>query len=142
MGPVAAVKSCFLNYVTFSGRAPRSEFWWFALFNTICAIVTRILDAIAGTSFHTTAPGGAMVSMGIGYIYTLYALVVFIPVISVAVRRLHDRDRSGWWWWLYLVPLVGAIWLLVWYCLRGTVGDNRFGPDPLARASGPSVAPA
>lgn len=140
MGFGAAVKTCFSKYVTFSGRAPRSEFWWFALFNTICAIVTRILDAIAGTSYHMTAPGGATASTGFGYIYTLYALVVFIPVISVSVRRLHDRDRSGWWWWLYLIPVVGAIWLLVWYCLRGTEGDNRFGPDPLA--SSPSAAQA
>ncbi len=64
---------------------------------------------------------------------SLFSLAVFLPSISVAVRRLHDTDRSGWWWWLILIPLVGIIILIVWYATRGgTSGPNRFGgADPL-----------
>jgi len=132
MGFAAAVKTCFSNYVTFSGRARRAEYWWFALFNTICAIVTHILDWLVGTNFTRPTPDGGVASTGFGIIYAIFALAVFLPALSVLVRRLHDRDRSGWWFWLYLIPIVGAIWLLVWMCLRGTQGDNRYGPDPLA----------
>jgi uncharacterized membrane protein YhaH (DUF805 family) len=127
-----AIKTCFSKYVTFSGRASRSEFWWYTLFNILGAIVARILDLLAGTSFHMTMPNGSSVSMGYGYILSLYALVVVLPTLSVAVRRLHDRNRSGWWYWLFLVPFVGGIWLIFWFCRRGTSGENRFGPNPLA----------
>jgi len=58
-------------------------------------------------------------------------LLVFIPQLSVTVRRLHDLDRSGWWFWLGLVPLVGGLILLVWFCMKGTEGDNQYGPNPL-----------
>lgn len=131
MGPIAAVKSCFAKYVTFSGRAPRSELWFFVLFTTVCAIVAAILDNILGTNFSMTMPNGAAVKSFYGYIYSLWGLVVLLPHISVAVRRLHDRDRSGWWYWLILIPLVGGIWLLVWFCRKGTPGPNRFGADPI-----------
>jgi len=58
-------------------------------------------------------------------------LLVFIPQLSVTVRRLHDLDRSGWWFWPGLVPLVGGLILLVWFCMKGTEGDNQYGPNPL-----------
>ena len=58
-------------------------------------------------------------------------LVFAIPQLSVTVRRLHDLDRSGWWFWLGLVPLVGGLILLVWFCMKGTEGDNQYGPNPL-----------
>jgi uncharacterized membrane protein YhaH (DUF805 family) len=61
-----------------------------------------------------------------------YALLVFLPSLAVSVRRLHDRDLSGWWILIGLVPVLGAILLLVWSCMEGTQGDNRFGPDPKA----------
>lgn len=62
----------------------------------------------------------------------IFSLVVLIPSISVAVRRLHDTDRSGWWWWLALIPLVGIIILIVWWATEGTRGPNRYGEDPLS----------
>jgi len=108
----------------------------------ICSIVARILDMIAGTTFSMPTPDGGTVSMGYGYIYSLYALAIILPALSVTVRRLHDRDRSGWWYWLLLIPLVGAIWLLVWFCSGGTQGDNRFGPDPKGHSGNPAVATA
>lgn len=73
-------------------------------------------------------------SFGIPFaILCLYSLAVFIPNLAVAVRRLHDSNRSGWWILIGLVPFIGAIWLLVLYLIDGTPGPNRFGPDPKGR---------
>jgi uncharacterized membrane protein YhaH (DUF805 family) len=69
---------------------------------------------------------------GVSPISSLVSLALFLPGLAVSVRRLHDTDRSGWWVLLFLIPLIGAIVLLIWYCSRGTPGGNRFGPDPLA----------
>jgi uncharacterized membrane protein YhaH (DUF805 family) len=65
-------------------------------------------------------------------ITSLFHLAVFLPSLALAVRRLHDLDRTGWWLLLALIPLIGEIILLIWFCTRGTVGPNRFGPDRLA----------
>jgi uncharacterized membrane protein YhaH (DUF805 family) len=66
-----------------------------------------------------------------GYAYILVALGLLLPSLSVLVRRLHDTDRSGWYYWIVLIPLIGSIVLLVWFCSRGTEGSNTYGPDPL-----------
>ncbi|MBV9757922.1 MAG: DUF805 domain-containing protein [Alphaproteobacteria bacterium] len=112
----SAVSICFSKYATFGGRAPRSEYWYFALFNLVVMIAAEIVDFASGVAIVSTIAG----------------LVLFLPGLSVHIRRLHDIDRSGWWWWILLIPLVGAIIMLVWVCTRGTTGPNRFGADPLA----------
>jgi uncharacterized membrane protein YhaH (DUF805 family) len=112
-----AIASCYFNYATFSGRASRSEYWFFALYHVLLVMACFVL-----------IPSG----LGITLLW-LSAVGNFLPALSVLVRRLHDTDRSGWWYWISLIPLVGAILLLVWFCTRGTAGDNGFGPDPLAR---------
>ena len=116
-----AVKSCFSKYVTFSGRAPRSEYWFWALFTIGVGVLLRIIDNVL--------LGAPMASGGI--LGGLFVLGTFLPAISVAVRRLHDIDRSGWWYWIVLVPIIGIILLIVWFCTKGTAGPNRFGTDPL-----------
>ena len=121
-----AVRTCFQKYVTFSGRAQRSEFWWFALFNLVGSFVLGLVDAIL-FGWASDDPQ---------FLNGIFGLVMFLPSISVAVRRLHDTDRSGWWWWLVLIPLIGWIILIVWYATKGTDGPNRFGPDPLDGGSG------
>ena len=126
MGFGQAISSGFSNYVGFSGRACRSEYWYWILFYFIGAIVAEIIDAV----------------LGITAIYPLFSLAVLLPGIAVAVRRLHDLDRSGWWILLGLIPLVGAIILIIWYCMKGTTGPNRFGPDPLGGADGWARSPA
>lgn len=133
-----AVRTCFSKFVDFTGRAPRSEFWWFVLFALIGGFITGLLDAILGLSF----------------LNGLFSLALLLPNLSVTARRLHDRDRSGWW---MLAPYgalalagimagigagilaaasgIGAavlvILLLVWLSQEGTDGPNRFGADPL-----------
>ena len=110
-----AISSGFSNYVNFSGRAARSEYWFWVLFTIIAEIVTGIVDVL----------------LGITLVTTLFVLVTLLPGVAVAVRRLHDLDRTGWWLLLVFIPLVGAIVLIVWFCTIGTRGYNRFGPDPL-----------
>lgn len=105
------------NYTGFSGRAHRTEFWMYALFNFIAIIVLSIIDGIIGTN---------------GIIVTLYYLATILPGIAVAMRRLHDTDRSGWWMLVGFVPFIGGIVLLIFFCMEGTSGDNQYGPDPKA----------
>lgn len=108
------------RYTQFSGRASRSEFWWFQLFIVIVSIPLYVLGFIAG---YTGSQTLALASTGLSAVMWL-ALIV--PLIAVTVRRLHDTDRSGWWYLLMLVPFAGLV-VLVFMLLPGTAGDNRFG---------------
>jgi uncharacterized membrane protein YhaH (DUF805 family) len=119
MNFVQAIKSGFSHYVTFSGRACRSEYWFWVLFAIIGALVALMLD-VAIFGFH----GGVSPFNGI------FNLATFLPGLAVAARRLHDIDRTAW-WLLILLTGIGAILLVIWYCFKGTSGPNRFGPDPL-----------
>ena len=112
------------NYATFSGRARRSEYWFFALFNMIFLIVAMILDNILGTTFDL----GFGISYG--YIYLIYTLAILIPGLAVVVRRLHDVGKSGWMYFIVLIPIVGIIWLLVLLCTDSQVGSNKWGENP------------
>lgn len=115
-----AVRICFSKYADITGRARRSEFWWFALFVFGAHIVLGILD---GLLFGT---GGG------GLIGSLFSLAVLLPSITVAGRRLHDIGRSAWWLLICLIPVAGWLVLLWWYIQPGEVGPNEYGPDPLA----------
>jgi uncharacterized membrane protein YhaH (DUF805 family) len=108
-----AVTSVFSKCAVFRGRARRSEFWWFTLFNIAGSFVLGFLDSLL---------------FGHEVLSALFALGTLIPVLAVTVRRLHDVDRSGWWILIGLVPLIGWIVLLVWYVREGTPGLNQFGP--------------
>lgn len=109
------------KYAVFSGRARRREYWFFVLFNIIISVLSVFLDKTLGT-FNN--------EMGIGVIGGIYALGVLLPGIGVAVRRLHDTNRSGWWLLIGLIPLVGAVVLLVFALMDSQPGSNRFGPNP------------
>jgi len=109
------------NYAVFTGRARRKEYWMFLLFNIIFAIAAMILD---------NALGLVIAPMPYGPLYMLYMLAVLIPGLAVGVRRLHDLGKSGWWLLIILIPLIGAIWLLVLFVTEGTRGPNQYGPDP------------
>ncbi len=109
------------NYVGFSGRARRQEYWFFVLFNFIIGTALIFVDALIGTFNPQT---------GMGVLSGLYGLAVFIPALAVTVRRLHDTSRTGWWLLLVFLPLIGAIVLLVFMFLDSTSGTNEYGPDP------------
>lgn len=134
MNFMQAVKHVYGNYVNFRDRAPRSEYWWFVLFNFIASILIGFVELKLGLGTGMMAMGeGAMAAnFSGGPLSILWMLINILPGIGVGVRRLHDTDRSGWWLLIALIPLVGAIILLVFMCQKGTTGDNRFGPDPLA----------
>ena len=114
-----AIQSGFRNYVNFAGRAARSEYWYWVLFAVLVGIVSAILDA-----------GFFPFSQTAGPIEAATSVVLFLPGIAVGVRRLHDIDRTGWWVLIALTG-IGVILLIVWFCLKGTLGSNRFGPNPL-----------
>lgn len=126
-----SISTCFGKYISFSGRAQRSEFWWFVLFIIIGSVITGAFDS---AMFETRSMmiGGMTMSYNSGWIGSVFSLVVFLPTWAVEVRRLHDIGKSGWWLLLGLIPLIGAIILLVWLIGKGTDGDNEYGPDPLA----------
>ena len=99
------------NFSDFSGRATRKQYWMFILFYMIFYFVLYFIDSMAGTILFTA----------------LYSLVLLLPALSLAARRLHDMGKSGWWQLITLVPLIGAIALLVMLCLPSE-GDNQYGP--------------
>jgi uncharacterized membrane protein YhaH (DUF805 family) len=103
------------NYANFEGRARRAEFWWYVLAGICVSIVLNILAAIASV----------LVILSL-----IYGLGVLIPGIAVGIRRLHDTDKSGWWLLIGLIPLVGAIVLIVFFATEGTRQPNQWGPSP------------
>ena len=109
------------KYAVFSGRARRKDFWFFVLFNIIISIVLAVIDGVTG-SFSPEA--------GMGLLGGIYTLAVLIPGIAVSVRRLHDTERSGWWLLIALVPLIGAIVLLVFMVQDSKPGQNQYGANP------------
>lgn len=151
------------RYAEFSGRSRRKEFWMYTLGVFIVFFILFVLMLITGGSAimsaasNPAASGGALAAMGVfGIVIGLLWLAILIPSLAVAVRRLHDTDRTGWWvalpigiavltgivgsgstlgTILNLLYLASAILLLVFYCIDGTKGPNRFGEDPKGGAS-------
>ena len=117
-----AVTHVFQNYANFSGRARRSEYWYFTLFSVLVSAAVSLLAAAGGDRLAPLFRG----------LSGLVSLAMFIPGLAVCWRRLHDIGKSGACWFLVLIPLVGAIILLVWYCRDSEPGDNMYGPSPKA----------
>lgn len=113
-----SVSTCFSKYATFNGRASRSEYWWWILFNYIVIFVAALIGGFI--SYITNS------DIGIAF-YGFAILALFIPSISVLVRRLHDTDHSGWYYWISLIPLIGGIWLLVLLCTASDSDENSYG---------------
>jgi uncharacterized membrane protein YhaH (DUF805 family) len=110
------------KYAEFNGRAGRAEYWYFVLFNFLIIIGLNILSAM-----FNKIPG---LGMMLGATTALYGLAMIIPGLAVAVRRLHDTNRSGWWMLICLIPLLGAIILIVFMILDSQPGSNQYGPNP------------
>lgn len=103
------------NYVGFEGRARRTEYWMFILFNFIASLILGFIGGFIGLD---------------SILAYIYSLAVMLPSLAVAVRRLHDTGRSGWMILLSLIPLVGAIVLIVFMCQDSQPGDNKYGSNP------------
>lgn len=115
----------FQNYANFSGRARRSEYWYFRLATAVIFFVfiaLAIIVSIIGGGFL-----GFPVAIGL---IALYSLIALIPSLAVTVRRMHDLGKSGWNVLISFIPLVGPIWLLVLLATEGEQGENYYGPDP------------
>lgn len=104
-----SIKACLSKYADFNGRASRSEYWWFLLFS--------ILICAAGGAINDT-------------VYGLVGLVLLLPHLSVTARRLHDLGKSAWWLILLFVPIANIL-LLVWFCMKGKTGANKYDSDTL-----------
>ena len=116
MNFASSIKICFSKYADFSGRASRSEYWWFALFLLIASIVTSIIDVmIMGYSFESNGP-----------INIIFSVVTFLPGLAVGARRLHDINKSGW-WQLLVFTIIGIILLVIWFATAGSNKKNRYG---------------
>jgi uncharacterized membrane protein YhaH (DUF805 family) len=103
----------FNNYANFKGRASRSNYFLFAIFNFLFALAAIIIDSI----------------LGISLLYPIYVLGTIVPSIAILVRRLHDINKSGWWYFIALIPLVGVVWLFVLLLTKGTDGVNNYGAE-------------
>lgn len=109
-----AVKSGLTNYAVFSGRSRRSAYWWFALFNLVVSVIAGIIDAAIGTPI-----------LGL-----IVGLALLLPSLAVGARRLHDTGRTAWWLLIGLIPLIGAIVLIVFFCQDSQPGPNQYGASP------------
>lgn len=116
------------RYADFQGRSRRKEYWMFVLFQLLLLVPVMLVLSLF------SAPEAGEESMLGGILLIIFGLiylgVFMIPGLAVQVRRFHDQDKSGWLVLLGLIPYVGSIVLLVFMCLEGTRGTNRFGPDP------------
>ena len=112
---MTAIKHNFKNYFVISGRASRSEYWWFYLFLVVMITASNFIDFFVGFP-----------------IFALSTILIFLsPFICVSIRRLHDVNKSGWWYLIVLVPFIGPLYILYLFVIKGTDGDNDFGADPL-----------
>lgn len=108
-------KKALQNFAVFTGRAHRTEYWMFILIHFVILVAIGFIES----------------TLGIGnFISGLYSIVLFIPLISAAVRRLHDTGRSGWWYLLMLIPFIGTIIVIVLLALDSEPGSNEYGPNP------------
>ncbi len=105
------------KYTAFDGRSRRAEYWHFVLFNFIISLIINFSSILIGKNISLA-------------ITVLFALLIIIPTLAVSVRRLHDTGKSGWWLLIGLIPIIGAICIIVLMCIDSNPGDNKYGPNP------------
>ena len=126
-----AVKAYFLKWNDFRSRSSRSEYWWATLFVTLASYpVGFIIGFVIGFSFSIAGFSETTMEIVVGIVMLPIQIFIIIASTCLAIRRLHDVNKSGW-WYLIIFTIIGIIPLLIWYCSKGTDGDNRFGKDPL-----------
>jgi uncharacterized membrane protein YhaH (DUF805 family) len=126
VSPFAWAVQPLKRYADFSGRSPRAEYWWFTVLEWLALMALVVLSvALVGESKDSNPFFGAFIIP-----FAIAFLALLVPNFAVQVRRLHDQDRSGWMILLFFIPYVGGIIAIVFMCIRGTRGPNRYGPDP------------
>ena len=123
--------SVWKKYAVFSGRATRSEYWYFTLVNVLIDAVLQILRYAITSA-----------AVSLSYIVLIYAVAVLIPTLAVSVRRLHDTNRSGWWVLIGFIPFIGALVLIYFFVQDSTPGANQHGPNPKNVSMVPSPSSA
>lgn len=108
------------KYADFKGRSRRSEYWYFVLFNILAVMAIAMISGILSSVIGDAAFG----------LTAIYYIGIIIPSLAVAVRRLHDTGRSGWWYLIGLIPIIGGIVLIVFFCEDSKPGSNQWGPNP------------
>lgn len=103
------------QYANFTGRARRKEYWMYSLFYAIFYVALLVIESVIGLG---------------GLLTLIYSLALLLPTLAVGARRLHDTNRSGWWLLIALIPLVGSIILLVFFCQDSEATANQFGANP------------
>lgn len=134
MSFIEAITTVYGRYATFTGRSRRPEYWWWALYIVLGAVAVALIETALGLGMWSMVMGDDEIHgmyQG-GPLTWLWSVAHLLPGLAVAVRRLHDTDRSGWWLMLALIPVVGALVLLYFMASIGTRGDNRFGAEPAA----------
>jgi uncharacterized membrane protein YhaH (DUF805 family) len=128
MGFLDSVKSVLMNnFANFNGRASRSEYWWFVLFGYLAGFCFGFVDGVILVVMDV--PMDSLL-WAFSPMATLFQLAIMIPALAVAVRRLHDLGKSGWWFFILLIPCVGIILYIVWMASEGEPHDNAYGPVP------------
>ncbi len=132
MGFGAAIGAFYSRYFDFEMRSSRSEYWWAKLFKTLVYILLGSLTGLLAAMGGVDTEDGAATGLGIGLVLmVLFYLGNFIPNIAITVRRFHDQNQSGWMYLLIFIPYIGGLILLIFMCIDGTHGENKFGLDPL-----------
>ena len=135
MNFIQSISTCMRKYVTFSGRATRSEFWWFYLFTVLVNLVATsqassfVPDLLNGQDMTENESSYFLNNFFFLYLSTITSLILLLPSLAVAVRRLHDVGRSGW-WILIAFTVIGIIPLLIWYVTDTKDEENVYGPNP------------
>lgn len=129
MSPIDWALQPLKRYADFEGRSPRAEYWWFVLFQGIAYVAVGIMwIAVAAATASPDGPSG--VFWFLFAVLMLMMLGLFLPNLAAQIRRLHDQDLSGWFCLLFFIPYIGGIIMIVFMCIGGTPGPNRFGPNP------------
>ena len=108
------------QFSDFKTRARRKEYWMFTLFSILISGILNLIDTNLGTEFNN----------GIGLFGGIYSLLILVPSLAVGGRRLHDVGKSGWMLLVALIPLIGAIWLLILFCKDSQLQENKWGVNP------------
>ncbi len=152
MGPINAIKSAFSKYITFKGRASRSEFWWFVIVTTLVLFAMLFIELpafVRGISpqIHENMSEAELTAIFITHFLQFFPLTLgwilltYLPSVSVTVRRLHDSNISGWFYWTSFIPYIGIFIILYLVSRAPRNDDNRFGPPPFGPAAKTEKAP-